>query len=136
MYSFLLGTVVANTFLLQREYPGRILYPRASSESQWIRQLCASIFDRHKDTGNSRKTRGRPRHEPEATTVPLEEHKRVGKCPQRRCYACTGRSISSPKRRALGAISGNSRAPKTRFACETCDVPLCNTQHCWDRYHS
>lgn len=64
--------------------------------------------------------------------------KPAGMGKKKTCAACAaaGRKRNSKKRIILGELDPNVplRAPETRFGCEICQIPLCQSKLCWEEH--
>lgn len=135
-WTFLLDTVLINTYILQRKKEGN--WNRYHNQQQWREELCNSLIARFHQEGTSRK---RFRSGDEFTAY--SQHKRVHRGKKSPCKACKGEQIGhaltrSSKRPALAPRDPNQgprRATQTRSGCETCDVAICTQPDCWYFFH-
>lgn len=152
-WTFLLDTVLMNTYLLQiHGWPRQGPDPRASlTQQEWRQRLIKEIYDKYGQTGGSRK-----KYRSGDTSLPVQAHERVHRGKLSPCLACQGVRYDEPRLQApnasgrgqrrqqqqpLGQVSGNSHKPprpprrKSRWGCKQCDVALCQSYKCWYFYH-
>jgi len=126
-FDFLLGVVVANIFLLQREAHCNAQQKYRTPQHQFRQQLFLQLIERF-----SRSSTGM------GTTQPIStENHQIERATERgRCRACN----STFQRKILGQQPGKivKFAPKTMFRCSTCKVHLCGKRtgrDCFEKYH-
>lgn len=74
--------------------------------------------------------------------IPVDKHNHVNREKRGHCFACQGLRFGQVRqRKPLSEASANSlnarkAAPNTRWGCDTCDVPICQSRGCWYFYHS
>ena len=139
-WSFLLETVLVNSFLIQKKATNWTSY---KSQVAWRQHLVDALIKQYSRYGASRK-----RYRSGDKVTPVAQHNRVRQKHPSACLACKGvtyrqvRSQSGQKgqnRPALAPMSGNQRrpkVPKTRYRCQECNVAICNSDKCWYFYHS
>jgi hypothetical protein len=149
-WTFLLDTVLVNSYLLQLHVWGRSDSACEPSRTQrdWRHRLINEICQAYGQTGKSR-----AKYRSGDTSTPVEAHEFVYRKKNSACVACQGNrydelrlktpfSSGRGQRRSqqpLGEVSGNSlkKAPRvgSRWGCKQCDVSLCHSDKCWYFYH-
>ena len=136
-WSFLLETVLINSFLIQKMATN---FTPFQSQRAWRQQLVDALIEQYSRYGTSRK-----RYRSGDKITPVAQHKRVRHKSSSPCLACKGityrqvRTQSSQKRQirpALAPTSGNQKVPQSRYRCLECNIALCNSDKCWYFYHS
>lgn len=147
-WTFLLETVITNSFLLQ----GKKLGSKASWEPfepqlKWREHLVDVIFEAYGKTYVSRK-----RYRTGDIFTPISQHIRISRGVQGPCVGYQGFHFDqirsrSKKRVKLGEITGNKNtknevvipAPKVKrtwSGCKQCNVAICTSDRCWYNYHT
>lgn len=133
-WTFLLDISLINSYILQLR--GKPHWKPFTSQTKWRQQLVDELCRAYGMTGGSRQ---RFRAGDEFT--PLSQHKHVKRGKKSRCLACQGHRVGEVRqKRHLGALTVNAlnrqAVPQSTFGCDVCDVALCNSQSCWNFYHS
>ena len=136
-WTFLLDIALINSYLLQLH--GNPSWKRYMSQAAWRGCIVDALIATFSPDSEGRK---RYRSGNEDLTNPGHKLIYRGRTKSSRCHACLGHRCgvarSRSEGRALGSISGNrgkKKVPQSRYGCELCDVPLCNSSDCFDKYH-
>ena len=141
VWSFLLDTVLINSFILQLR--GQSEWETYTTQSNWRQRLVDEIMKEFGWKGGSRR-----RYKTGNESVPVLQHNLIKRGKKSRCLPCQGHQLGVPRsrsqqrrqRQALGTVSDDSlnrraNATQTGMGCDKCDVPICTDPDCWDFYH-
>ena len=128
-WTFLLEIALVNSYLLQLH--GNPSWKRYKSQAAWrsciVDALIAAFSPGYK---------GRKLYRSGHDNLSHPDHQLIyrGRTKNSRCHACLGHRCgvarSQAADRALASINGNrgkKKASQSRYGCELCDVPLCNS---------
>jgi hypothetical protein len=78
----------------------------------------------------------------DSESLPAKDHELVKRKGRQQCVCCGGLRLGDrvSKRAALSEIAVNLNRPSQRtvtyYYCKQCDVPICQRNGCWNRFHN
>jgi hypothetical protein len=128
IWHFIFNVVLVNCYLLSFYFEASDTQ-RFTTQKAFRIELSTALMKKAQQTPRKRKAQISPNIN--------SDHKLEFATSCRDCHACKARGyVRVPsKRRILGDITGNQRPPASRYACITCQAPLCTTGDCFEWYH-